>query len=328
MTVRNGSRREDLRWSIKSLTEAIEFCKAEGEDYTVQAAKLAASQAELRMLEANGIDTPGMATATTEGTGTARRLTDRPQAGSAASNQYGTFAVCYASAKQTAFIKSLMDRKDLRPLADSVTIDVERLREQVAATQVNKKAASAIIDRLLALPDATATPAGDPAPQGRPATDNQYHFITTLANERELTAEDRAKVLAAVQGKTLSAKGASATIEKLLALPKAAVTTPAGPVEAGVYVNPDGKVFRVYLGQQSGKMLAALAIRHEDGSAEFDYQGQADRYITAASRKMTLEEAAAWGKATGTCIVCARRLDVPESVDRGIGPVCYAKMGG
>lgn len=324
MSVRTGSRKDDLRWNIKALTEAIEFCKIEGEDFTRQAEMLAQYALELQVLESRGIDIPGMATASTEGTGTPRSLTARPAAGSAASNQYGTFTVHYASQKQTNFIKALMDRKDLSALAGSVSIDVNRLREQVAATQVNKKAASDIIDRLLALPDA-APVAGASAPVGEKASEKQVALIRRLAGEKEMSADDRAKVLAAVD--SLSKKGASATIEKMFALPKA-VAPAAGPVEAGVYVNTDGKTFRVYLGQQSGRMLAALAVRHEDGTAEFDYAGQADRFITATSRKMTLEEAAAWGKATGTCIVCARRLDVPESVDRGIGPVCFAKMGG
>lgn len=318
--IMTSSRKDDLRSFIQMGLESIEFCKAEGEDYTRQAEVLAQNQAELASLEARGIDAPGMATATTEGTGTPRNLTDRPAAGSAASNQYGTFTVHYASEPQTRFIRSLMERKDLSPLAGSVTLDVNRLREQVANLQVNKKAASAIIDRLLALPD-LAPVAG--APSGEKASEKQVALIRRLAGEKEMSADDREKVLAAVD--TLSKKGASATIDKMFALPKAVA---AGPVEAGVYVNTDGKVYRVYLGQNSGKMLAALAIRHEDGTAEFDYAGQADRFVTTSSRKMTLEEAAAWGKATGTCIVCARRLDVPESVDRGIGPVCFAKMGG
>lgn len=322
MSVRTGSRKDDLRAFIQMTTEAIEFCKAEGEDYTRQAEVLAQYTAELADLEARGVDTPGMNTATTEGTGTARPLHARPQAGAPASNQYGTFTVHYASEKQTAFIKSLMDRKDLSKIEDSVTLDVARLREQVANLQVNKKAASAIIDRLLALPDA-APVAGAPALQGEKATDKQVALIRRLAGEKEMSADDRAKVLAAVD--TLSKKGASATIDKMFALPKA--VAPVTEIEAGVYT--DGSVtYRVYLGQQSGKMLAARVIEHEDGTAEFDYAGQADRFVTAAFRRLTIEEAARFGKATGTCIVCARRLDVPESVDRGIGPVCFAKMGG
>lgn len=152
----------------------------------------------------------------------------------------------------------------------------------------------------------------------RPATDKQLGLIAKLAGEKALPVGDMEKVLAAVEARTLSTKGASATINKLLALPAASFEP-----EAGVYVNPDGRVFRVYFGQQSGKMLCAEVVVDQ-----FVYAGQADRFVTAASRKLTLDEAASWGKATGTCIVCARRLDVPESVDRGVGPVCWSRMGG
>lgn len=37
---------------------------------------------------------------------------------------------------------------------------------------------------------------------------------------------------------------------------------------------------------------------------------------------------AKYGLATGTCGVCGRRLEDPESVARGIGPVCFEKLAG
>lgn len=154
-------------------------------------------------------------------------------------------------------------------------------------------------------------------PTKRKASDKQVNLIRKLAGEKELTTDDREKLLGAVN--SLSTKGASATIDKLFKLPKA--VAPVLEIEAGVYVNADGRIFRVYFGQQSGRMLAAEVV-----GQEFMYAGQADRFVEAGARRATIEEAASWGKATGTCIVCARRLDVPESVDRGIGPVCFAKM--
>lgn len=38
-------------------------------------------------------------------------------------------------------------------------------------------------------------------------------------------------------------------------------------------------------------------------------------------------EAIKHGKLTGRCAVCSRKLSDPESVDRGIGPVCAEKFG-
>lgn len=40
-----------------------------------------------------------------------------------------------------------------------------------------------------------------------------------------------------------------------------------------------------------------------------------------------LAEAVAHGKRTGHCAICSRKLTDPESVDRGIGPVCATKFG-
>lgn len=311
---------QDLKEQARMLREALLYAASEGtldlDDKRVQV--LVRYEARIAELVASGSD--GLVTSVPDGsgTGTPRNLTDRPAAGSAASNQYGTFTVHYASEKQTAFIKSLMDRKDLSKLENSVILDVARLREQVANLQVNKKAASAIIDRLLALPDLANAPAAAPR---NLASDKQLAFIQKLADERDwlsIGVDERAKVEYVRGGGRPTSKGASELIEHLLATVKKEIV-----VEAGVYVNPDGSVYRVYLGQQSGRMLAAKVV-----DSEFVYAGQADRFVTSASRKMTVEEAAAWGKATGTCIVCARRLDVPESVDRGIGPVCFAKMGG
>lgn len=325
------TQREDLTDMIRMVREGIEFCQAnEIEVSDKQAAALVKYEAQLDALgSGNGLT---IRIPDGRGTGTARRLTDRPRAGSAASNQYGTFSVCYASEKQTAFIKSLMDRKDLRPLMDSVTIDVNALRVQVDTQQVNKKAASAIIDRLLALPDATATEAGEPQPTNRPATDKQYGFIARLATERELTDDALSAVLAAVQNKTLSAKGASATIEKLLGLPKAAVAAPAAPVEVGVYINDaTGEIRRTYLGKQSGRILCKKlvittpATDDEPAEYDFEYLGAASSYITADFRRMGLEEAKTWGRLTSYCCACGTKLDDPNSVKAGIGPVCAKK---
>lgn len=314
----NTTQRAELTEIIAMSREGIAWCEANDEPvspkqrealerYLAQLARLGSSEGNVIRV-ADG-----------EGTGTALRLTDRPAGGKAHSNQYGACTVTFASQKQTNFIKALMDRKDLSPLEDSVVIDVARLRMQVAKTEINKKAASAIIDRLLALPERSATPIAAQSTNVK-ASEKQLDFIARLAAERELDAVERDALAASLP--QLSTKGASKTIENLLARPMATVAPLV--IEAGVYVNTDGSVFRVYFGQQSGQMLAARV----EGN-EFVYAGKADRFITfPASRKMTIEEAAAWGKATGTCIVCARRLDVPESVDRGIGPVCFAKMGG
>lgn len=337
-----SSRKDDLKAFITMTTEGLKWqAENEGTQDAKMVAKLAEWTEELAQLEAKGIDLPGMVNVT-DGLGTPRALTDRPAAGSRASNQYGDFQVHYATERQTRFIKGLLEQKDLTKLNDSsirTTLDVDALRQQVSTNTVNKKAASDIIDRLLGLPNLPGEGAV-PARQGKPlATDKQMGFLAKLIEERDyysLVPADREKVDYIKGGGRPTAAGASALIEVLLVTAKdERQFTPKQAVEAGVYTNDaTGVTYRVYLGQQSGQMLAAKVVELDevdaDGKrkAEFVYEGKADRFITAAFRKLTIEEAARFGKSTGTCIVCARRLDVPESVDRGIGPVCFAKMGG
>jgi hypothetical protein len=107
-------------------------------------------------------------------------------------------------------------------------------------------------------------------------------------------------------------------------------------VETDDGIDPE-RIFRVYLGQQSGrnlvKRLAESDRPHpEDASIklhDWEYVGAASgrkaRTAMNGARKMTLAEAEEYGRMSGSCCACGRRLDVPESVERGIGPVCAKK---
>lgn len=209
-----------------------------------------------------------------------------------------------ASEKQVAYITSLATERGL---------------EVKAIWVATKASASKAIDDLLVLPKVDA--AAPVAPAGHPATDKQLAFVRTLLSERtgDPTAESIRTGLNKVRlvGPMLAAD-VSAAITVLLGIPKAAPVE----IEAGVYVLANGNLARVYFGQQSGHMLLKEVVY-----GDLEYRGQAARFL-AGSRKATVEEVGDWGRATGTCLVCSRRLDDPESVDRGIGPVCYGKMMG
>lgn len=166
-----------------------------------------------------------------------------------------------------------------------------------------------------------------PAFASNPATERQVAFIKRLENERDWAAVDdhgginTDTIMNVLDGKSISKTEASSAITYLLACNK---TKEAGVLAAGMYKVGDD-IFRVYLGQQSGQMLAKRIVGSKEEGYGFTYAGRADRFVTAANR-MSLEEAKGWGKATESCCVCARRLDVPESVDAGIGPVCAGRM--
>jgi hypothetical protein len=162
-----------------------------------------------------------------------------------------------------------------------------------------------------------------------PATDKQRQFI-----ERLLAAKDlRGTIYEGWNPDWSRATKASASsvIDALLDLTDAPQGTGSGhPSEpqAGVYVYAGDQYLRVYRGQQSGRMLAK---RIHFGDAEepgvsYEYLGLAGKVLRDAGEWARLEvsEVGMLGIHSGTCLICGRRLDDPESVDRGIGPVCAA----
>ena len=161
-----------------------------------------------------------------------------------------------------------------------------------------------------------------------PASTKQVDFIARLLGERDLTGtryEGHTTVPA------LTKQQASAAITDLLALPKAERATERANAEgqqyeAGVYEQPlTGRLFRVYLGQQSGNLLVKEIIVDEDGVG-YAYLGTAQRIFGGMIvRRLSLAEVGSMGKTFDHCLMCGRRLDDPTSVDRGIGPVCAAK---
>lgn len=167
------------------------------------------------------------------------------------------------------------------------------------------------------------------------ATEKQVDFITDLLDQRELTLGTGQTVeQLKEQASTLSKDQASAWINRLKSLPRkpkpfnATVAAPCNDPEpdAGMYRRGED-IVRVYLGQQSGKMLLKRLV--EDPGSEhgwsYEYEGRASYKLKDAT-PLPLEEAKQFGRMTGTCCVCARRLDVPESVEAGIGPVCAKRF--
>jgi hypothetical protein len=136
---------------------------------------------------------------------------------------------------------------------------------------------------------------------------------------------------------------ASAAIDFLFAVPRAPrperKSEDGADPEVGMYRDGDA-IYRVYLGQQSGRNLVKRVVRGEfradvedpnpaDPSHydyEYEYVGLATRVLPESATRLTLDEAKAWGRMTSTCCVCAARLDNPESVEAGIGPVCGSRI--
>ena len=89
----------------------------------------------------------------------------------------------------------------------------------------------------------------------------------------------------------------------------------------GMYQTADGVIYRVQKSRQSGHPYAKRLNALQN---TFEFEGGAIRKLRLAD-KMTLEDAKAFGVATGVCCVCAAFLTDEKSVAAGIGPICAKK---
>lgn len=80
-------------------------------------------------------------------------------------------------------------------------------------------------------------------------------------------------------------------------------------------------IFRVQTSKESGRNYAK---RLTDGG-KWEYAAGAV-YNLRPETRMTLEEASAYGRKFGRCIVCQAELTDPKSVEAGIGPICAQKF--
>lgn len=104
-------------------------------------------------------------------------------------------------------------------------------------------------------------------------------------------------------------------------------TTPA-ITEPGLYVTTDGQtVYRVKVSANTGN-LYACRLDTTQGIPAADrwiYEGQAP-LRTVNLTPLTKDLATTYGHTTGICARCGADLSNPESVARGLGPVCATKF--
>lgn len=167
-----------------------------------------------------------------------------------------------------------------------------------------------------------------------PATERQMGFIADLHNA--IDPDNAAEALLAIeQGDVpLSKADASKMIEHLIAergrarqsakIERQQVeqkTSPSGLAE-GFYKADNGDIYQVFVARHGSHLLAKVL---DQDNGKFEYAGAAKRFVKADQR-MTLAEAQEYGKRTGVCMVCSRRLTAKPSVEAGIGPVCARRF--
>jgi Family of unknown function (DUF6011) len=162
---------------------------------------------------------------------------------------------------------------------------------------------------------------------GQPVRPAQADLYRRLATEAGRDAEYIDEVLA-----TLDRAGVSARIDQLIAARRAASAAAprtAPRTEPGYYQDADDDVFVVVKSRRSDRTYAKrLVIRHDvdgDARAAWEYMPGAV-YGLEGLTPLTIEAAARLGHLHGICVICAKQLTDPASVERGIGPVCVKRL--
>jgi len=160
-------------------------------------------------------------------------------------------------------------------------------------------------------------------------SDKQLGLIATLAVERGLTAQQAADAAFETSGFDLNTLtgGRPGTASKLITylfrLPRAdgQDTTPRRfTPEAGFYRRGDD-VVEVRI-SKAGNWWAQLAVKVPGRkSLKWEYVGH--RIDLSTADRLSAAEA---GKFYGFCMLCGALLTDPDSIERGIGPICMQKV--
>lgn len=153
------------------------------------------------------------------------------------------------------------------------------------------------------------------------ASDKQIAYLASLVSSRDLStlAEGQQAWLAAANYDALTKAQASRVIDRLASLPRTGDTTPAD-LDLGIpYLTTDGLVCFARESSQG----RTYGVAWSDEAQKFVYERGV---LGRIARALTLDEAEAFGCRVGVCACCGRTLTNPESVARGIGPICAQRF--
>jgi len=260
---------------------------------------------------------------TTQTTGPVRHLK--------AGQRVGNGRVRKISDKQEWYINKLINERDLTDLKilSNQTIDPDEI------PYMGLPAAKALIEKLLGMPfKGTDSPV--PAKQAIPGSPKQQKLISDLATERNLSESDLAAMVKIFPN-------ASNLITALFKLPKpnkadmlkeeiakATDNDEYIPTKIipGFYKDNNNDVWKVQFNKAQTGMYALLRITPK----KYEYTPGAinsitpEMFVSLNPLDITLEEAKAYGRKTGSCYMCGRELTKQESIDAGIGPICAGKF--
>lgn len=160
-----------------------------------------------------------------------------------------------------------------------------------------------------------------------PASPNQIKYIENLLDTREVTEAVRTAVETMLKDGTTIGE-ASSLISALKDMPRPAgdMIKPTRTIKAGRYsVDIDGQTRHIKVSTpQRGRWAGYTFLT--DLADETAIRGVAKEIVLEHLTTDPTAHLTRYGRETGTCGHCARELTDPESIARGIGPICLAKI--
>lgn len=164
------------------------------------------------------------------------------------------------------------------------------------------------------------------------ATPAQTRFAGDLLVKRVITPEIHEQAICAFASH--SRREMSLLIDRLKALPFA-VALPVAPAAAdrpavtvGMYRLADDRIVKIQPSRESGNLYGKVLAQRSDrgGAWGFVYEAGLYHRVVREGERLTLAEAVAFGRFTGTCCVCGIELTDPKSVEAGVGPICAKRL--
>lgn len=84
--------------------------------------------------------------------------------------------------------------------------------------------------------------------------------------------------------------------------------------------------FKVTPARSSDRTFAHILTSAKGEAPVWEYKGLARVYVPADAPRLTVADAAEFGKTSGYCMICGRLLTAEDSVAAGIGPICAGKL--
>jgi hypothetical protein len=223
------------------------------------------------------------------------------KAGSRGGNQYGAYKVRYASERQQAFIKKLLDTK-------------EHSFGNPDLTTINVQGATELIGNLMKCSDKKGFE--------RRITSAQLNFLMSLVGNKPQGEEMLRNAISKENVKDVAEllfTTASALIEDIKNSPSKQIVI----TNVGAYRHL-GVVYSIRKGRESGR-LQVWSLDSSTNSWTYDSKNYKVLYDLLPEHRLTLNEAVNASAQTGSCVHCGRTLSKLTSVAMGMGKICASK---